>query len=201
MQGYGERALVVIAAIAVIYLLHWGAPFFVPLLVALLIAYALAPLVDALTRLVRLRVLAATLVVGALLALLGTAGWAWSDDVQNLWERVPDAARSISGSLKKMASKSPPSPVAEVKKAAAEIESIAQTGKSAPPAPAPPAAASTISFWGLMWTGGKGVAIVMSQVLAVLFLVFFMLASGDLFKRKIVSSPATRSRRRRSPWR
>lgn len=187
MQGNGGRTAVgIIAAIATIYLLHWGAPFFVPLLVALLIAYALAPMVDALTRLVRYRVIAATLVVGTLLALLGTAAWAWSDDARNLWERVPDAAKSISGSLKKMAQKSPPSPVAEVKKAAAEIESIAQTGKSAPPAPPPVAAASTVSFWGLVWAGGKGVAIVMSQVLAVIFLVFFMLASGDLFKRKIV---------------
>lgn len=186
MQGYGDKAVMVIAAVAVIYLLHWGAPFFIPLLVALLIAYALAPATDALTRLVRYRALSATLVVGAVLALMGTAAWAWSDDVQQLWERVPDAARSISGSMKKMASRKPSSPVAEVKKAAADIESIAQTGKAAPPAPPPPAATSTISFWGLVWSGGKGVAIVLSQVVAVMFLVFFMLASGDLFKRKLV---------------
>jgi predicted PurR-regulated permease PerM len=186
MRGYGEKAVMVIAAVAVIYLLHWGAPFFIPLLVALLIAYALAPVTDALTRLVRYRALSATLVVGAVLALMGTAAWAWSDDVQQLWERVPDAARSISGSMKKMASKTPSSPVAEVKKAAADIESIAQTGRAAPPAPPPAAAASTISFWGLVWTGGKGVAIVLSQIVAVMFLVFFMLASGDLFKRKLV---------------
>ncbi len=186
MQGHGERAVGVIAAIAVVYLLHWGAPFFIPLLVALLISYALAPLVDVLTRLVRWRVLSATLVVGSLVGLLGAAAWGWSDDVRDLWEQVPAAAKSISGSLKKMAAQQPPSPVAEVKKAAAEIESIAQTGKAAPPAPPPAAAASTISFWGLVWAGGKGVAIVVSQALAVMFLVFFMLASGDLFKRKIV---------------
>ena len=186
MRGYGERAVMVIATVAVIYLLHWGAPFFIPLLVALLIAYALAPATDALTRLVRYRALSATLVVGAVLSLMGTAAWAWSDDVQQLWERVPDAARSISGSMKKMASRKPSSPVAEVKKAAADIESIAQTGKAAPPAPPPAAAASTISFWGLVWSGGKGVAIVLSQIVAVMFLVFFMLASGDLFKRKLV---------------
>lgn len=191
MQGHGGRAVGVIAAIAVIYLLHWGAPFFIPLLVALLISYALAPLVDVLTRLVRWRVISATLVVGSLVGLLGAAAWGWSDDVRELWEQVPAAAKSISGSLKKMAAQQPPSPVAEVKKAAAEIESIAQTGKAAPPAPPPAAAASTISFWGLVWAGGKGVAIVVSQALAVMFLVFFMLASGDLFKRKIVKIAGT----------
>ncbi len=45
--------LTVIAVIAVILLLNYGAPFFIPLFVALLISYALSPLVDQLTRLVR----------------------------------------------------------------------------------------------------------------------------------------------------
>jgi predicted PurR-regulated permease PerM len=185
MQGQAEKALGVLAATAMVLLLHWGAPFFIPLFVALLIAYALSPVVDVLTGVVRLRVLSATLVVAAVLALIGTAAWAWSDDVQALWERVPEVARSVTDSFKKMARK-PASPVAEVKKAAAEIESLAQTGKAAPP-PAPTAPPpSTISFWGLVWSGGKTVGVAVTQVMAVVFLVFFMLASGDLFKRKIV---------------
>jgi len=134
--------------------------------------------------LVRWRVLSATLVMFAAIGLIGAAAWAWSDDVRMLWERVPEAAKSISGSVKKMA-QTPKSPVAEVKKAAAEIESVAQTGKASTP-PAPAAAPSTVSFWGLIWSGGKQVVVVVTQTLAVLFLVFFMLASGDLFKRKIV---------------
>ena len=54
-QGPGDRALVVLATVAAILLLYWGAPFFIPLFVALLIAYALSPLVDQLMRLVRYR--------------------------------------------------------------------------------------------------------------------------------------------------
>ena len=189
MDGLGERALAVLAVIAAIFLLHWGAPFFIPLFVALLIAYALAPLVDALTRFVRWRVLSATLVVTAALALIGAGAWSWSDDVQRLWDQVPVAAKAISGSFRKMA-RAPASPVAEVKKAAAEIESFAQTGKPGAP-PAPAAAPSTISFWGLVWQGGKGVLVAASQVMVVVFLVFFMLASGDLFKRKLVKIAGT----------
>lgn len=184
MKGPGDRALVVLAGIAVVLLLYWGAPFFIPFFVALLIAYALAPVVDLITRYVRFRVLSATLVVAAALGLMGTGAWAWSDDVQALWEKVPKAARSISGSLKQQIA-GKPGPVAEVKKAAAEIEAIAQTGKPSPP-PAPAAAPSTISFWGLVWQGGKGAIVAATQVMVVIFLVFFMLASGDLFKRKVV---------------
>jgi predicted PurR-regulated permease PerM len=77
--------------------------------------------------------------------------------------------------------------VAEVKKAAAEIEAIASTGKATPPRPAAPASSpSATSFWGLVWEGGKTVLTAATQVMVVVFLVFFMLASGDLFKRKLV---------------
>jgi predicted PurR-regulated permease PerM len=38
----------------------------------------------------------------------------------------------------------------------------------------------------MVWTGGKSVGVVLSQVVSVIFLVFFMLSSGTLFKRKIV---------------
>lgn len=183
----GNGALVMLAVIAGIGVLYVGAPFFIPLFVALLIAFALSPVADLLTRVVRFRSLSAALVVLGLLGLIGLGGWAWSDDAVALWERVPEAAKTISSSLKRssQSSKSSPSPVAEVKKAAAEIESLAQTGKSAPPTVAATAAPST-SFWGMVSAVGKNAVIVMSQVISVIFLVFFMLASGDMFKRKLV---------------
>jgi predicted PurR-regulated permease PerM len=186
MEVYAPRAMVVLAVIALIFLLHWGAPFFIPLFIALLIAYALSPVADFLTRFVRWRVLSATLVVTGLLAVGGAGVWAWSDDMAALWQRVPDVTRSVSDSLKKMAQQS--SPVAEVKKAAAEIEAIAQTGKPPGRAPPPAPSASPVSFWKLVWEGGKGAAVAATQFMAVVFLVFFMLASGDMFKRKLVRS-------------
>ena len=184
MDVYARRAVVVLAVIAVVFLLHWGAPFFIPLFVALLLAYALSPVADFVTRFVRWRILSATLVVAAVLGLGGLGAWAWSDDVTALWQKLPQVTRSVSASFKKMAQG--PSPVAEVKKAAAEIEAIAQTGKPLGRAPPPAPSASPVSFWSLVWEGGKGVAVAAAQTMAVIFLVFFMLASGDMFKRKIV---------------
>jgi predicted PurR-regulated permease PerM len=184
-----NRPLVVLATIAVIFLLYFGAPFFIPLFVAVLIAFALTPVVDMLTRLVRVRAIAAAIVVFAVLGSLGLAAWAWSDDAVTIWERVPVAAKNISKSLQKLVAQKPAGPVAEVKKAAAELESVAQGGQAAParsPAASATAAAQPLPMWQLLWTGGKGVAIALSQVVVVAFLVFFMLASGSLFKRKIV---------------
>ena len=187
----GDNAKIVLAVIAVIFLLHFGAPFFIPLFLAVMIAFALSPAVDLVERAVRSRVAAAALVVAAALGLIGWGGWAWSDDVQRLWQQIPSTARAISDSFKEMA-KSPASSVAEVKKAAAEIEAIASTGKATAPArPAPPPAPSSGSFWTLVWEGSKGIVTVVSQVTGVVFLVFFMLASGDLFKRKLVKIGGT----------
>ncbi|MGZ5046471.1 MAG: AI-2E family transporter [Usitatibacter sp.] len=181
----GNRSLAVLATVAAIMLLYFGAPFFVPLMVALLISFALTPLVDGLTKLLRFRVLAAAVVVLSALGSLGWAAYAWSDDALAIWEKAPAAAKSISKSLQKIAQQ--PSPITEVKKAAVDIEAAAQGGKApATPAPPPPSTASQISMWQLVWTGGKGVAIAAGQVVVVSFLVFFMLASGSLFKKKIV---------------
>ena len=111
MDGFADRALALLAIIAGILLLHWGAPFFIPLFVALIIAYALSPAVDALTRLLRYRVLAATIVVLTVLGLIGVGVWSWKDDAERLWQQVPVAARAIADSFKEMA-RTPSSPVA-----------------------------------------------------------------------------------------
>jgi predicted PurR-regulated permease PerM len=184
MHGHALRVL---ATIAVIFLLYWGEPFFVPFLLALMISYALGPVVSALTELVRFRVIAAALVVLSIVALIGSAAWAWSDDIEGLIQKVPIAAKTISKSLTLMAQR-PGSPVAEVKKAAAEVESLARAeSKAAPPAPAP-----SIPMWQVVWKGWQGFMTAATQVMAVLFLVFFMLASGDLFKRKLIALAGTR---------
>ena len=183
----GNRSLAILASAAVIMLLYFGGPFFIPLFVALLISFALSPVVDALTRVVRFRVISAAVVVLAVLGSLGWAAWAWSDDAIAIWNKVPGVAQHISKSLQKFAQK--PGPITEVKKAAADLETAAQGGKPAPaaaPAAPAPTATSQISVAQLIWTGGKGVLIAAGQVVVVSFLVFFMLASGSLFKKKIV---------------
>lgn len=187
-------AVLVLAAIAVVLLLHWGAPFFIPLFVSLLIAYALSPVVSAVERVVRFRVLAAAIVVLSLLALAGLAAWGWSDDVQRLWSEAPGAAKTLSRSLQKYFR---PGPLTEMKKAAVELESVAQTGKTNP-LPAPPQASATaqLSLLDVAWKGGKGLAVAAMQVVAVMFLVFFMLASGDLFQKKLLAIAAERNKRR-----
>jgi predicted PurR-regulated permease PerM len=176
-----------IAGVALVFLLNWGAEFFIPLCLAVLISYALSPLVDMLTRFVRYRAIAAGVVVLALVGLFGLGAWSWTDDIQAIWQKVPVAAKTVSRTVQEFARK-PAGPITEVKKAAADIESVAQTGKpaAANPPPQRTEGPSQISVWQLLWTGWKGVMVAATQVTVVLFLVFFMLASGNLFKKKLV---------------
>ena len=190
----GNGALLVLAGVALVFLLHFGAPFFIPLFVSLLIAYALSPVVSVVERVVRWRVLAAGIVVLSLLGLLGLAAWGWSDDVQRLWQEAPGAAKTLSRSLQKYFR---PGPLTEMKKAAVELESVAQTGKPNPPAAQAPApATSQVSMLDVAIKGGRGLGLAATQIVAVMFLVFFMLSSGDLFKKKLLAIAAERNKRR-----
>jgi predicted PurR-regulated permease PerM len=188
------RAVQVVAAIGVVLLLYWGAPFFVPLFLALFISNALSPVVSALTRVVRWRALAAGLVVASLVGLIGVAAWSWSDDMQKIWEEIPDAAKTVSRSLQDVVRR-PAAPINEMKKAAAELESVAN-GKRPAQSAAPASAPASKPMWEVVWEGGKNVALAAGQLTVVLFLVFFMLASGDLFKRKLLRIAAERNKTR-----
>ena len=192
----GNKSLGVLATVAVVLLLYFGAPFFIPLLVSLIIAYALSPVVNAVSTLVRHRVIGAAVVMVAILGLFGLAVWAWADDAERLWMEAPQGAKTLSSSLQKYVK---PGPFNEVKKAAADLESVAQTGKpvSSVAAPPPPASSTTqMSLVDFVVKGGKNVALAAAQVISVLFLVFFMLASGDLFKRKLLAIAADRNKKR-----
>jgi predicted PurR-regulated permease PerM len=146
-------------------------------------------------KVVRFRAIAAGIVVVAGVGLIALAAWGWSDDVQRLWEDAPGAAKTLSRSLQKYVK--PAGPLTEMKKAATELENVAQTGKANPVVATPPVAQSAqLSMVDVAIKGGKGLGMAATQIVAVLFLVFFMLASGDLFKKKLLAIAAERNKRR-----
>jgi predicted PurR-regulated permease PerM len=193
-----NRPLAVLASVALVFLLHYAAEFFIPLFVSLLISYALSRPVSWLQVVVRWRSVAAAIVVLAIVGLAGVAAWAWSDDAQNIYEQLPEAAKTLSRSLQKYVR--PGGPITEMKKSAVELENVAQTGKAgSPPARMQPPqqnSASQISLWQVLGTGAKGISSAAAQVMVVLFLVFFMLASGDLFKKKLLAIAAEHDKKR-----
>ena len=170
---------------------HFAKPVLVPVVFGLLISYALDPVVTTVCRWRVPRGLAATLVLTALVGGTSWLGYALRDDVTALAERLPRIAERVRGSVHDMGKDGGAGPVAKVQQAASTIETAAR--EMARPAPAaqgvtkvqieqPPFKAGD-----LIVSGSMGMLELTAQAVVVFFLALYLLASGDLFKRKLVN--------------
>ena len=188
--------LVALLVLVTLVLLHLAAGVVVPFILAVLLAFALDPVARGLQRIVRSRQLAAGLTVGALIAALAGSAYALSDEAARAADRLPEATSRLREQLREWRS-GPSQPLDSIGKAADNIEAAASeaTGGKQPP----PASRSwtTIGLRDWLVVGSMGIVAFSGQLLLLVFLVYSLLASGDLFTRKIVkiAGPALSSRR------
>lgn len=182
-------SLAVIAVLASVFALHWASAVFVPLLLGITFSYALTPLVNRMVRLHIPRALAAAVLLTGLLGGVGSMSWSLSDDAASLIESLPEAAQKLRRSLARQRSQGSDSAIDKVQKAATELERAAEEGAS----PAPARAVTKVQIESprfnikdYLWTGTLGLMGAIGQALVVLFVTFFLLASGDTFRRKMV---------------
>ena len=183
-----SASLAVLAVLAGLYVLHWAAAVFIPLLLGLTFSYALTPLVNRMVRLHLPRALAAALLLIGIVAGTGSIAWSLSDDATAMIQSLPEVAQKLRRAIASQRSKGPPSTIEQVQKAAAEIQGAADDGAS----PAPPRNVTKVqieppkfNIKDYLWTGTLGLMGVVGQTMVVLFLTFFLLASGDTFRRKM----------------
>jgi predicted PurR-regulated permease PerM len=183
-------ALVVLMVLAVLAVLRWAAAFFIPLFLGLVFSYALSPLVDWLERLRVPRSLSAAVLILAILGGMGVAGYAFSDDANDLVASLPQAARKLRDSMHRGPKKSD-STLDSVQKAANELQRAAdEAGGSAPP-PTRGVAHVIVEkprfdLREHLVTGTLGLATLVGQIVVVTCLTFFMLTAGDTYRRKLV---------------
>ena len=182
-------ALGIIATVAFVYALQWSKNFLVPLLLGILIAYTLNPLVCWLERLKLPRVVGASLVTALILCGSALAMSKVQGEFQSIVEELPAAAHKLSHALADNVNKGP-STIQRIQAVANELEqaTAGEQGKRAGNRAAAPAAPSDggIKVMDWVWTGSMGLAGFLGQGTMVIFLVFFLLLSGDTFKRKLV---------------
>src|SRR5688500_7380065 len=183
-------ALSVLAVIGVILMLQYMEPVFIPLAVGILISYALWPIVKALERIKVPRAVGAGVAVAVFVAALGFTFYTFSDEAMQIVRDVPPAARALREQMRQRRDTTvPETPLEEVQKAATEIdkaaaqatESTVETrGVQKVEVVPPPFRISEHIGMGstLLSLGG--------QFVVILFLVYFLLVTGDLFKRKLV---------------
>ena len=196
--AFWKVALIILAVIGVIWMLRLAQPLLVPIVLALLISYALDPVVRRFEKLKIPKVLAAGFMLVALVALLCSGAYVLSDDALAIIADLPAAAQKVreavnSGSVEGGV-------IDKVQEAAAAIESTASEAANAPPPPSgvtrvqvqdKPIDLGNILFW-----GPAGILSGVSSIVLLLFLVYFLLISGNLYRRKFVGIAGTLSQRK-----
>ena len=120
-------SLIVLTVLVSIYALHWAKAILVPILLGVMFSYALTPLVDTLQRWRLPRAAGATLVLSAIVVVIGWGGWRLSDDATALIENLPTVAQKVRRAIEGQGGGKPTaSPIEKVQQAANELEQAAQ---------------------------------------------------------------------------
>ncbi len=180
-------ALVVIAGTCAVALLYWAREVFIPIVLSVLIGYALEPVVLLLIRMHLPRVLAAALVMICFTGGLLYSGYALSDDAMAMVAAMPQAASRLRVVLHER--RTEPGTIEQVQKAATELQRTADEAARNPV----PAGVQRVQIEepvfdvrGYLTWGSASLMAFAGEATLVGFFVFFLLASGDLVKRKLV---------------
>lgn len=191
--GVRSMTLSVLATIATILTLQYAQSVLIPIVIGILVAYSLEPFVKGLRRVGVRRSIGAAAVLIALVALLGAGTYGLAGEVMDIVTEMPVAAHRIRMRVEEHMRR-PGGAIQQVQKAATEIAETAQA--AAQQAPAKTAAGTqpaqvqvvqpAFNVGAYIFSGGMNLALVVGQAIVVLFLVYFLLVTGDLYKRKIV---------------
>ena len=179
-------ALSVLAVIATVFAMAWTKAIVVPLLMGLMVSYALTPVVNRLARWHVPRVVGAGLVMGAIVFAFAWGGWSLRDEAVSFVDSLPSLSHNLRQKLKFPRS-TPVDTIAKVQQAATEISKAAQESV-APGVPTQRVTAEhpAVNIQGYLWSGTMGLIALLGQIAIVMLVAFFLLASGNNFRRKMV---------------
>lgn len=164
--------------LAFFYTLYFGRQFFLPVVLALLLSFLLAPLVRGLRRIHVPQAVGAAVVILGLLGAVSFGIYRLSGPAAEWMERAPEGLQRIERRVRQIRG-----PVEEVRQAAERVEQQVErmAGTDRSPTREVELRGDTLTGVVLSRTGSfLGNAIVM------IVLLYFLLASGDLFLRKLV---------------
>ena len=180
----GLGVLTVIALVAALYLAR---AFFVPLLIGILASYALKPVVDWLKACHIPRPVAAALVLTMLAGSLSWLTWSLSDGAAAMTESFPEAAQKLRKKLS-AARSGGPTALQNMQEAANELQGAASEAGAKPGARVMSARVPESTSWLRDYALAQTALLftVAAQTPIVLLLTYFLLASGEHFRRKLV---------------
>lgn len=183
-----SMSLVVLAGLACLFVLHWAKAVFIPVMLGVLFSYAFSPVVNWFETKRVPRWLSAAVVLLTIVGGIGTTAYSLSDEAAQLLEALPAAAQKFRQAVKVRTNQSD-SALETVQKAAAQLEQAAQESaatsntRGAMRVVVEPARFNIKNY---LWSGTIGLIALIGQATVVVFFTYFLMLSGDSFRRKLI---------------
>jgi predicted PurR-regulated permease PerM len=178
-------ALTIIATVAFVFALSAAHAFFIPLLFGIFIAYTLNPLVVWLERIRIPRLLGTSVVIIAIVCSAVLTANNLRDEFNSILVSLPTATQKLARAVKNL-QRGQGSTIQQMQAAATEIEKATNQAAGGRPVAKSPVEQSVFNLSQWLWASSIGVVGFLGQATMVVFLVFFFLQSGDMFRRKLV---------------
>ncbi|KRC86051.1 permease [Achromobacter sp. Root83] len=178
--------LTTLTVLAVLFSLKLAQEFMVPVVMAIVVSYALDPAVTLMERARLPRAFGTVVLLLAIACAIAGLAYATQDQVGDIVHALPEISGKLSHTLSGLSSGD--GSFVEKLKAAA---SLLQDSGGVPPGRQVVVAKSDGGLSDILLWGSKGVATFIGQATMCVFLVFFLLLSGNAFKRKFVKVAGT----------
>jgi predicted PurR-regulated permease PerM len=194
-----RTAAAILAVSVAVAVMWWARAVFVPILLALLLSHALEPLVAALERWRCPRPIGVFLAVTGLLAGLAAGAYALRDPAARFMTDLPASARKLRVALEERLRDG--TAIKGVQQVASDLERAA----GAADRPSTPTGVTRVRIeeprfriGDLAWRGSRELAALLTQAVMVVFLLYYLLLSGDMFRRKLanIAGPSFGRKRR-----
>jgi predicted PurR-regulated permease PerM len=183
-------SLVILAMMGSVFMLRWAADVLIPLMAGVTCSYALAPLVNQLERMRIARPVGAALTLVALVSSIGWTAYALSSDATQLIESLPYAAQTIRQAVRTQRNQ-PATALDKMQEAATQLEQAAKENNSYLRGAAQGVTRVQIeraqfNLNDYVLNSTPRMIALVGQTIVVLFITYFLLASGSSFRRKLV---------------
>jgi predicted PurR-regulated permease PerM len=178
-------------ALAVLYTAYAARPFLVPLVLALLLAFLFNPVVRGLERLRVPRGLSAAAIVLAVVGTIAVGGYSLSGPAAAWIARAPESLSQLETKLRRLRR-----PVEQVTRTAERVGQLTEVAQAGPAGAKPLKVEVQRESWSAAIFGGTWS--IVSSGLVVVVLLYFFLASGDVFLAKLVKVLPTLTDKKRA---
>jgi len=185
----------VVSLLALIVTLWWCQVVLIPIVLSILITYALEPLVERLVGWRLPRALAVLLVMSTLIGAFGGTAYAVRGQAIAFVERVPSAVHMVSQAIRSV-TRGEPGTLQRMQAAARELETAAAGRRTSDGVTPVRVEEPTFRWSDWMWSGSRSAGEFVVQMFSVLCLSYYLLVAGDLYKRKLVRMVPTLSDKR-----